>query len=73
MQVGQLHQQLAEEAKKGKALLDQLQKMEAKLADTEQSAAAKLLAQSHELQQQLKEGKFLGQVKVAAELQVWKV
>jgi hypothetical protein len=47
--------------------------MEAKLADTEQIAAAKLLAQSHELQQQLKEGKISGQVKMAAELQVWKV
>ena len=47
--------------------------MEARLADTEQLAAAKLLAQSHELQLQLKEGQILGQVKVAAELQVWKV
>jgi len=47
--------------------------VEAKLADTEQLAAAKLLAQSQELQQQLKEGNFLRQVKVAAELQVWKV
>ena len=31
LQVGQLHQQLAEEAKKGKALLDQLQNMQDKL------------------------------------------
>ena len=45
--------------------------MEARLADTEQLAASKLLAQSHELQLQLKEGQILGQVKVAAELQVW--
>ena len=45
--------------------------MEARLADTEQLAASKLLAQSHELQLQLKEGKILGEVKVAAELQVW--
>ena len=45
--------------------------MEARLADTEQLAASKLLAQSHELQLQLKEGKILGKVKVAAELQVW--
>ena len=45
--------------------------MEARLADTEQLAASKLLAQSHELQLQLKEGKILGEVKLAAELQVW--
>jgi hypothetical protein len=36
-QVGQLHQQLAEEAKKGKALLDQLQNMEAKLVVCDQN------------------------------------
>ena len=34
-QVGQLQQQLAEEGKKGKALLDQLQNMEAKLVHCE--------------------------------------
>jgi septal ring factor EnvC (AmiA/AmiB activator) len=34
-QVGHLQQQLTDEANKGKALLDQLEKMESKLVDTE--------------------------------------
>jgi len=64
-QVGQLQQQLAEEEKKGKSLLDQLHNMEAKLVICEKNRE-QLVAQLQNMSCEL-------QVNAANELQVQEV